>query len=215
MTITTSIGATKAKIDWTRPVLWLFAACLVGADLLPISWLAVFSVTDKAVTSRCKFRHAVYRSRLPRSAADRHHPHHFGGDLLCYRRSMGWLVSLLTCAGRQFIRNAENHGLVRDAAVSRRRRQGIAGGNSGLLNQLYRFVTGAVPAASNIYSMTEIIFVISSLHLPVCVRAGCQRARTTCPASSRMLPRSSAAGLQTTARRVTIPLALPPWSPAR
>src|SRR5881227_1537327 len=48
MTITTSIGATKAKIDWTRPVLWLFAACLVVLIVLPLSWLAVFSVTDKA-----------------------------------------------------------------------------------------------------------------------------------------------------------------------
>src|SRR5258706_14095250 len=48
MTITTSIGATKAKIDWTRPVLWLFAACLVVLIVLPLSWLAIFSVTDKA-----------------------------------------------------------------------------------------------------------------------------------------------------------------------
>src|SRR5260221_12485432 len=48
MTITTSIGATKAKIDWTRPVLWLFAACLVVLIVLPMSWLAGFSVTDKA-----------------------------------------------------------------------------------------------------------------------------------------------------------------------
>src|SRR5258705_9153029 len=48
MTVTTAIGATKAKIDWTRPVLWLFVACLVVLIVLPLSWLAVFSVTDKA-----------------------------------------------------------------------------------------------------------------------------------------------------------------------
>src|SRR5438477_11058750 len=48
MTITTSIGATKAKIDWTRPVLWLFTACLVVLIVLPLSWLGVFSVTDKS-----------------------------------------------------------------------------------------------------------------------------------------------------------------------
>src|SRR5258705_3814542 len=48
MTITSSIGATKTKLDWTRPVLCLFAACLVVLIVLPLSWLAIFSVTDKA-----------------------------------------------------------------------------------------------------------------------------------------------------------------------
>ena len=47
MTVTESIGV-KAKIDWTKPVLWLFAACLVVLIVMPMSWLAVFSVTDKA-----------------------------------------------------------------------------------------------------------------------------------------------------------------------
>ena len=37
----------EARIDWTRPVLWLFAALLVLLILLPLSWLAVFAFTDK------------------------------------------------------------------------------------------------------------------------------------------------------------------------
>src|SRR5260370_13374444 len=48
MTITSSIDGTRGKIDWTRPVLWLVAAGLVVLILLPLSWLAVYSVTDKA-----------------------------------------------------------------------------------------------------------------------------------------------------------------------
>ena len=48
MTITPSIDGTRAKIDWTKPVLWLFAACLVVLIVLPLSWLAIYSVTDKA-----------------------------------------------------------------------------------------------------------------------------------------------------------------------
>ena len=44
----TAAESPKAKIDWTKPVLWLFAACLVVLIVLPMSWLAVFSVTDKA-----------------------------------------------------------------------------------------------------------------------------------------------------------------------
>src|SRR6202162_446473 len=48
MTITTSIDGTRGKIDWTRPVLWLFAACLIVLIVMPLSWLAFYSVTDRA-----------------------------------------------------------------------------------------------------------------------------------------------------------------------
>src|SRR5467141_1376218 len=48
MTIADSTIATKTKIDWTKPVLFLFAACLVALIVLPMTWLAVYSVTDKA-----------------------------------------------------------------------------------------------------------------------------------------------------------------------
>src|SRR4051794_41956926 len=46
MTIT--VDNPKAKIDWTKSVLWLFAACLVVLIVMPLSWLAVYSVTDRA-----------------------------------------------------------------------------------------------------------------------------------------------------------------------
>src|ERR1700751_687711 len=38
----------KSRIDWTAPVLWLFAIILVALIALPLSWLAVYSFTDKA-----------------------------------------------------------------------------------------------------------------------------------------------------------------------
>src|SRR6266851_9617621 len=48
MTITADVPAQKARIDWTKPVLWLFAACLVALIVLPLSWLALYAFTDKA-----------------------------------------------------------------------------------------------------------------------------------------------------------------------
>src|SRR6266404_6060906 len=48
MTITTSLATPKAKLDWTKPVLWLFAACLVVLIVLPLSWLAIYAFTDRA-----------------------------------------------------------------------------------------------------------------------------------------------------------------------
>src|ERR1700739_4297147 len=46
MSVTTDT-APKSRIDWTQPVLWLFAIVLVALILLPLSWLAVYSLTDK------------------------------------------------------------------------------------------------------------------------------------------------------------------------
>src|SRR5260370_31818910 len=48
MTIATDTAPTKAKIDWTKPVLWLFAAVMIVLIVLPMSWLALFAFTDKA-----------------------------------------------------------------------------------------------------------------------------------------------------------------------
>src|ERR1700726_4512515 len=48
MTITGSIDTPKRRIDWTKPVLWLFAAVMIVLIVLPMSWLAIYSVTDKA-----------------------------------------------------------------------------------------------------------------------------------------------------------------------
>src|SRR5260370_42137816 len=48
MAIAASRDAIKGKIDWTKPVLALFAVCLILLIVLRLSWLAVYSVTDKA-----------------------------------------------------------------------------------------------------------------------------------------------------------------------
>src|ERR1043166_3544690 len=47
MTDTTTTIAAKARIDWTAPVLWLLALVLIALILLSLSWLAVYSLTDK------------------------------------------------------------------------------------------------------------------------------------------------------------------------
>ncbi|TKW75173.1 MAG: iron ABC transporter permease, partial [Bradyrhizobium icense] len=48
MTITADATPAKSRIDFTKPVLWLFAAVLVALIVLPMSWLALFAFTDKA-----------------------------------------------------------------------------------------------------------------------------------------------------------------------
>src|SRR5579863_8493167 len=48
MTIASDVDTPRAKIDWTKPVLWLFAAIMIVLIALPMSWLLIYSVTDKA-----------------------------------------------------------------------------------------------------------------------------------------------------------------------
>ena len=86
----------------------------------------------------------------------------------------------------------------------------LAAPNSGLLNQFYRFVTGqdAGEHLFNIYSMTGIIFVISCYTFPF-VFVLLAPALDNMPGELEDASAILGGKAWTTARRVTIPLALP------
>src|ERR1700692_3009639 len=106
MTITTTIDGTRGKIDWTKPVLWLFAAALVALIVLPLSWLAIYSVTDKSNHLTLQnfvtlFTHPGFLDPLFPPAIIS-----LSSALLscAVAAPMGWLVSRTDMPGRQFIR---------------------------------------------------------------------------------------------------------------
>jgi len=86
----------------------------------------------------------------------------------------------------------------------------LAAPNSGLLNQLYRFLTAAESDSYlfNIYSMPGIIFVISCYTFPF-VFVLVANALDTMPGELEDASAILGARAWTTARRITIPLALP------
>ena len=45
MTVIETVDSPRPKIDWTKPVLGLFAACLIVLIALPLSWPAIATVT--------------------------------------------------------------------------------------------------------------------------------------------------------------------------
>src|SRR6476659_7933629 len=106
MTLTTTTDAPEARIDWTRPVLWLFAACLIVLIVLPMSWLAVFSVTDKARHLTLQnfvtlFTDPDFLDPLMTTAIIAT----TSAAICCVVAApMGWLVSRTDMPGRQFIR---------------------------------------------------------------------------------------------------------------
>src|ERR1700674_5141044 len=106
MTITASLAPPKAKIDWTRPVLALFALGLILLIVLPLSWLAVYSVTDKAHHLTLQnfvtlFTDPDFLDPLLTTAIIA-----TTSDAICcaVAAPMGWLVSRTDMPGRQFIR---------------------------------------------------------------------------------------------------------------
>src|ERR1700729_3582133 len=107
MTITGNIDERKSRIDWTRPGLWLFAAFLGALIVLPLSWLAIYSVTDRvshALTLQnfvTLFTDPDFLDPLLTTAIIAT----TSAAICCLVAApMGWLVSRTDMPGRQFIR---------------------------------------------------------------------------------------------------------------
>src|SRR6201990_3451775 len=170
MTDTTATISPKPRIDWTQPVLWLFALLLIALTRLPMSWLAVYSFTDKArhltlqnfvtLFSDPDFLDPLLTTAIIATSS----------AIICclIAAPMGWLVSRTDMPGRQTIRALVTASFVTPPFLGAVAWELLAAPNSGLLNQLYRFVTGAESDSYlfNIYSLPGIIFVISCYTFP-------------------------------------------------
>src|SRR5271167_1705516 len=212
MTITTSLDTPRAKIDWTKPVLWLFALGMIVLIVLPMSWLAIYSVTDKAnhltlqnfvtLFTDPDFLDPLLTTAIIATTS---------ATLCCaVAAPMGWLVSRTDMPGRQFIRALVTASFVTPPFLGAIAWELLAAPNSGLLNQLYREITGAPPDSHllNIYSFAGLVFVISCYTFPyvfVLVANALDRTPGDLEDASAILGGST----WDTARRITIPLALP------
>ena len=212
MTTITTTAIAKPKIDWTKPVLWLFAAFLIALTVLPLSWLLVYSVTDKAnhltlqnfvtLFTDPDFLDPLWTTAIIATTS---------ATLCCLIAApMGWLVSRTDMPGRGFVRALVTASFVTPPFLGAVAWELLAAPNSGLLNQLYRFVTGAESDEHlfNIYSLTGIIFVISCYTFPF-VFVLVANALDNMPGELEDASAILGGRAWTTARRVTIPLALP------
>ena len=212
MTITTTIDGSCGKFDWTKPVLWLFAACMVALVVLPLSWLALYSVSDKAGHLTLQnfvtlFTDPDFLDPLLTTAIIA-----ISSATICcaVAAPMGWLVSRTDMPGRQFIRALVTASFVTPPFLGAIAWELLAAPNSGLLNQLFRFVTGAEADEHlfNIYSLTGIIFVISCYTFPF-VFVLVANSLDNMPGELEDASAILGGNAWTTARRITIPLALP------
>ncbi len=202
----------RPALDLSRPILVLFAVILCGLIVLPLSWLVYYSLTDKSgaftldnfarlVTDPVFLDPLVTTLILAVTSA-----------FLCcaVAAPMGWLVARTDMPLRRTIRALVTASFVTPPFLGAIAWELLAAPNSGLLNQLYRALTGAEADEHllDIYSLPGLIFVISCYTFPyvfVLVANALDRIPGDLEDASAIL------GGRTwvTARRITVPLALP------
>ena len=199
-------------IDPTKPVLYLFAAILCVLIILPLSWLLLYSLTDaKGAFTLANFYRLFSESSFYDPLVTTFILATSSAVICCaVAAPMGWLVARTDLPFGQLIRALVTASFVTPPFLGAIAWELLAAPNSGLLNQLFREITGAPPDAHllNIYSFAGLVFVISCYTFPyvfVLVANALDRTPGDLEDASAIL------GGKTwdTARRITIPLALP------
>jgi iron(III) transport system permease protein len=198
--------------DFTKLVLYGFALALCLLIVLPISWLVYYAFTDKnGAFSLGNFVTLVNDPTLLDPFVTTFILA-FSTSLICcvVAAPMGWLVARTDMPMRRTVRVLVTASFVTPPFLGAIAWELLAAPNSGLLNKLYRSVTGAESDAVlfNIYSFPGLIFVIACYTFPyvfVLVANALDRTPGELEDASSIL----GGGTWVTARRITIPLVLP------
>src|SRR5467141_5119962 len=206
------VAPRKHKIDLSWPILILFAALLCVLIILPMSWLIYYSLVDrsgaftldnfKTLVTDPVFIDPLTTTLILATSS----------SVICclFAAPMGWLVARTDMPLRRTVRALVTASFVTPPFLGAIAWELLAAPNSGLLNKIYRAVTG-VPLDEhlfNIYSLAGLIFVISCYTFPyvfVLIANALDRIPGDLEDASAILGGRT----WTTARRVTIPLALP------
>ncbi len=199
-------------IDISAPVLYAFAALLCILIVLPLSWLFIFSLTDpKGGLTLANFARLFSETAFLEPLTATFIIAVSAAAICCgVAAPMGWLVARTDLPFSGVIRALVTASFVTPPFLGAIAWEILAAPNSGLLNKLYRVVTGAEQDSHlfNIYTLTGIIFVISCYTFPyvfVLVANSLDRTPGELEDASSIL----GGGRWYTARRVTIPLVLP------
>ena len=202
----------RIHVDMSWPILIGVAAVLAVLIILPMSWLLYFSVTDE----RGAFTLANYRQLI--DSPDLLEPFlttlllAVGSAAICcaVAAPIGWLVARTDMPLRGVVRALVTASFVTPPFLGAIAWELLAAPNSGLLNKIFRMVTGASQDEYlfNIYSLGGLIFVISCYTFPyvfVLLANALDRIPGDLEDASAILGGSA----WTTARRITIPRAMP------
>jgi iron(III) transport system permease protein len=199
-------------IDISKPVLYAFAGILCVLIVLPLSWLFLYSLTDgKGHVTLANFYRLFYESAFLEPLITTFIIATSSAIICCaVAAPMGWLVARTDLPFSGVIRALVTASFVTPPFLGAIAWELLAAPNSGLLNKIFRGVTGAEQDAHlfNIYTVQGIIFVISCYTFPyvfVLVANSLDRTPGELEDASSIL----GGGRWYTARRITIPLVMP------
>jgi iron(III) transport system permease protein len=205
-------AATRLGFDFSRPILVAVTILLAIMVVLPMGWLVVYSLSDKQGAATLGnfvilFTDPSFVDPLITTLIIA-----VSVSVICcaVAAPLGWLVARTDMPIRRTVRTLVMASLVTPPFVGAIAWEMLAAPNSGLLNQLWRSLTGmpADEALFDIYSLTGLIFVIACYTFPyvfILVSNALDRMPGELEDASSML------GAKTwqTARNITVPLALP------
>jgi iron(III) transport system permease protein len=211
-TVPAQSGRAGAGFDLSGVILVAFALVLCVLIVLPLSWLVYYSVVDRnggftlanfaTLVTDPSFLDPLITTVILATTS----------SLLCcaVAAPMGWLVARTDMPWRRTTRALVTASFVTPPFLGAIAWELLAAPNSGLLNQLYRALFGveADEHLFDIYSLPGLIFVISCYTFPyvfVLVANALDRIPGELEDASAILGGRT----WTTARRVTVPLALP------
>jgi iron(III) transport system permease protein len=202
----------KYGFDFTKPVLYGVAAILVVLIVLPLSWLFLYSFTDaKGSLTLMNFYRLFTESTFLEPLMTTFIIATSSAVICCLVAApMGWLVARTDLPYSGVVRALVTASFVTPPFLGAIAWEVLAAPNSGLLNKIFRAVTGADQDVHlfNIYSLGGIIFVISCYTFPyvfTLVANSLDRTPGELEDASSIL----GGGRWYTARRITIPLVLP------
>jgi iron(III) transport system permease protein len=202
----------RFRIDLSWPILIVFAAILCMLIVLPMSWLVYYSLTDRTgALTLDNFRQLIVDPIFLEPLITTIILATTSSVICCFVAApISWLVARTDMPLRGTVRALVTASFVTPPFLGAIAWELLAAPNSGLLNKLFRVLTGADQDEYlfNIYTLTGLIFVISCYTFPyvfVLVANALDRIPGDLEDASSIL----GGGTWTTARRVTIPLAMP------
>jgi iron(III) transport system permease protein len=202
----------RVSVDLSQPIFLLLALVLLVLVVLPLAWLAYYSVTDQAGNlTLANFRALVTDATLRRPFVVAITMALSVGALSCVIATpLAWLVARTDMPGRTLVRGLVTASFVTPPFLGAIAWEILAAPNSGIINAIYRWMFGLDPYEYivDIYTLTGLVFAISCYTFPyvfTLVTNALERVPTDLEEASSIL----GGGLWVTVRKITIPLVLP------
>ena len=162
-----TISGRLIGLDRTLPVWAAVVLALVFLMALPLGWLVTVSVSGRDGLTLANYRLVLGDPALQKALWNTVVLAFWVGlASLAVGAPLAWLTARTDVPGRTLIRGLVMASFVTPPFLGAFAWVMLAGPNAGLLNKLWRAVTGAEEALVNIFSMTGLVFVVTMYTFP-------------------------------------------------